>query len=122
MLLRPGKSTACLSRDYWIHKHHHSKASGEGTGSTAKNKKVKTKYTMEGSGSREFKGWSDAGLARMNQLIAEVRQDRARDNGVFDHKYMFETEEKKHGKKRKRGILSATDESTVVDYDGWGDN
>jgi len=111
------------SWDYWIHKHH-SKASAEGgNGSTTKkNKKVKTKYTMEGSGSREFKGWSEAGLRRMNQLIKEVRQDRARDNGVFDHKYMFETEEKKHGKKRKRGILSATDESTVVDYDGWGDN
>jgi len=69
------------SWDYWIHKHH-SKASGEGAGSTTKkNKKAKTKYTMEGSGSRELKGWSHAGLTRsMNQLIADVRQDRARDN------------------------------------------
>ena len=115
MLLRPGKSTACLSRDYWIHKHHHSKASGEGTGSTAKNKKVKTKYTMEGSGSREFKGWSDAGLARMNQLIAEVRQDRARDNGVFDHKYMFETEQKKLGKKRKFLMIGVTTTGSITD-------
>jgi len=90
-------------------------------GTTTAPKVVKTKYTMEGSGSREFKGWSDAGLQRMNQLLSEVKQDRARDKGAFDTKYKLAVEERKLGRKRKRGAQSADATTFVTIDDGWSD-
>jgi len=107
------------SWEFWIQKHR--RAINQESDDEAET--VKTKYTSEGLGKREYKGWNEAGLKRMNELLQEVKLDRAINNGAFDQKYKNQKSQEKNGKKRKRKDATASTASTIVEVDegNWSD-
>ena len=43
---------------------------------------IPTKYTMQLQNNRKFKGWSDAGKIRFNELCGQIENDRASEEGL----------------------------------------
>ena len=68
---------------------------------------VPPKYTVrEKDGStKEFKGWSDDGLERFNELCQEVTEDRTKNGKKFDDTYKV-TRRRGVTRKRKRASVS----------------
>lgn len=69
--------------------------------------KPTAKYTLNGAGTKKYKGWTDEGLLRFNKLAMLVHADRIRDKGKFEaeQKQMKkDAEDGKKGKKRKRQL------------------
>ena len=64
------------------------------------------KYSVQGPGTKMYKGWTDEGIARFNQLFDDVKANRTGNKGVFDealkNKKLAEMAAKK--KKRQRPV------------------
>jgi hypothetical protein len=83
--------------------------------------KMRNKYTDGGTctktgRSRTYKGWSNAGLNRFNELFRKVKADRDRTNNSFEGLYLQMKQNELNGtKKRKRRVEDNWDE-VVCDH------
>ena len=63
--------------------------------------KIKPKFTLQDGNNKKFKGWSQEGIKRFNQLVQEVEQDRQSKEGKqfeisFQHHMLNVTRGSKH--------------------------
>jgi hypothetical protein len=58
----------------------------------------KTKYTLNGAGTKKNGGWKHEGIKRFNELAQMVKADREKDKQVFEQAYMeMNTKNNKRG-------------------------
>ena len=91
---------------------------GDHAAANARKMKVKSKYTLNGAGTKKYQGWTNEGLLRFNHFAALVYANRANDKektfekGELNRQKKLE-ESKKGSKNKKR---KATTEATVYCY------